>query len=215
MKSLLIFGTGEIAELAVYLFETDYQREVVGYTVDEQFLTADRLGGRPVIPSNTLLHDYPPSQYDMFVAIGYRSRNTIRAEKFAWASSVGYTLPSYVSPRASVFPDFKCGNNCLILENNTIQPFVEIGDNVTLWSGNHIGHHSKINDHVFISSHVVVSGGVNVGEGTFIGVNATIRDHLNIGTQCIIGAGTLLMSDTEDGAVYQGEETLPKKQNEF
>ena len=49
-----------------------------------------------------------------------------------------------------------------------------IGDNVTLWAGNHIGHHSTIGDHAFITSHVVVSGHVRVGEYSFLGVNATI-----------------------------------------
>jgi len=210
VKPLLVFGAGEIAELVAYLFETDHQREVVAFTVDEHFLTETELRSRPVVPSNTVLRNYPPAQYDMFIAIGYGSRNSIRAEKFSWARSVGYTLPSYVSSGASTFPDFSCGDNCLILEDNTIQPFVELGNNITLWSGNHIGHHSKIEDHVFIASHVVVSGGVTVGERSFIGVNATIRDHLNIGTQCIIGAGALLMSDAEDGAVYRGDETLPK-----
>ena len=50
------------------------------------------------------------------------------------------------------------GDNCFILEDNTVQPFVTIGNNVTLWSGNHIGHDSVIEDDCFISSHVVVSG---------------------------------------------------------
>jgi NDP-sugar pyrophosphorylase family protein len=47
------------------------------------------------------------------------------------------------------------GENCLVLEDNTIQPFASIGRNVTLWSGNHIGHHAQIRDHCFIASHVV------------------------------------------------------------
>jgi len=33
---------------------------------------------------------------------------------------------------------------------------VTIGNNVTLWSGNHIGHDAMIDDHGFITSHVVI-----------------------------------------------------------
>ena len=47
-------------------------------------------------------------------------------------------------------------------------------------SGNHIGHHSVIRDHAFISSHVVVSGRVEIGEQCFVGVNATLRDHIRL-----------------------------------
>ena len=38
---------------------------------------------------------------------------------------------------------------------------VRIGNDVVLWSGNHIGHDSTIGDHCFIASHVVVSGNVH------------------------------------------------------
>ena len=50
------------------------------------------------------------------------------------------------------------GDNCFIFEDNTVQPFVTLGNNLVLWSGNHIGHHSTLRDHCFISSHVVISG---------------------------------------------------------
>jgi acetyltransferase-like isoleucine patch superfamily enzyme len=113
----------------------------------------------------------------------------------------GYQLVSYLSSRATVFPDFELGQNCFILEDNTIQPFARIGSNVTLWSGNHIGHHSIIEDNVFVASHVVVSGGVHVGEGSFVGVNVTIRDHVSIGRRSVLGAGALVLEDQPEFAV--------------
>ena len=87
------------------------------------------------------------------------------------------------------------------------QPFVRIGNNVTLWSGNHIGHHSVIGDHTFIAAHVVVSGGVSIGEQCFLGVNATLRDHITIGDRCVIGAGALLLRDAEPDGLYVGSAT--------
>jgi acetyltransferase-like isoleucine patch superfamily enzyme len=116
-----------------------------------------------------------------------------------------------VSPRATVLNDGRIGDNCFILEDNTIQPFVTIGSNVTMWSGNHIGHHSIIKDHSFIASHVVVSGGVEIGEECFIGVNATLRDHIKVGDKCVIGAGALLLSDAEPEGVYIGAATERSK----
>src|SRR5262249_621861 len=94
------------------------------------------------------------------------------------------------------------GDNCFILEDNTIQPFVRIGNDVTLWSGNHIGHDSTIGDHCFITSHVVVSGNVTVGPRSFIGVNATLRNSITIPPQALIGAGAIIMEDTVEKGVY-------------
>ena len=86
-----------------------------------------------------------------------------------------------------------------------MQPFVRIGNNVTLWSGNHIGHDSTIGDHCFISSHVVVSGHVDGRQqGCFIGVNATLRNSISIAEYTLIGAGALVMKDTAPGSVYLG-----------
>ncbi|WVV49415.1 DapH/DapD/GlmU-related protein [Pseudomonas sp. NA13] len=86
-----------------------------------------------------------------------------------------------------------------------------MGNNITLWSGNHIGHHSTIQDHTFIASHVVVSGGVHIGEQCFIGVNATLRDHINIEDKCVIGAGTLLLANAEREGVFIGTATERSK----
>jgi sugar O-acyltransferase (sialic acid O-acetyltransferase NeuD family) len=145
------------------------------------------------------------------VALSYSKLNRLRAERVAAARALGYGLVSYVSSRATTFPDLEHGENCFILEDNTIQPFAKIGHNVTLWSGNHIGHHSTIEDDVFISSHVVVSGGVRIGQGSFVGVNATIRDHVAIGRECVIGAGALVLEDQADHGVLapRGTERSP------
>jgi len=82
------------------------------------------------------------------------------------------------------------------MENNVIQPYVKIGRDTILWSGNHIGHHTTIGNDCFIASHVVVSGSVVVGDETFIGVNATLRDNINIGKRNVIGASALILKDT-------------------
>jgi sugar O-acyltransferase (sialic acid O-acetyltransferase NeuD family) len=145
---------------------------------------------------------YPPAQYGMFIAVSYTGLNALRAAKFEAAKALGYDLVSYVSSKATTFAGFRHGANCFILEDNTIQPFARIGDDVTLWSGNHIGHHSVIGDHCFLASHIVVSGGVEIGESCFVGVNVTIRDHVKVGAKCILGAGSLVLADAEEGGVY-------------
>ena len=88
-----------------------------------------------------------------------------------------------------------------------IQPFVKIGNNVVVWSGNHIGHHAVIGDHCFITSHVVISGGTVIGDSCFLGVNATIRDHITIAPSTVIGAGAIIMKDTQEEDVYIAPKT--------
>jgi sugar O-acyltransferase (sialic acid O-acetyltransferase NeuD family) len=157
-----------------------------------------------VVSFETLEQHYPAHEYDLFIALSYSKLNQVRRDRYESALKMGYSLASYVSSKATVLNDNRIGDNCFILEDNTIQPFVKIGNNVTLWSGNHIGHHSTIADHTFLASHIVVSGGVEIGEQCFIGVNATLRDHIKVGNKCVIGAGVLLLSSAEDESLYIG-----------
>lgn len=201
-RPLIIFGTGDIAELAYSYFTTDSDYDVIAFTVDRDYLTEDTFCGQPVVPFEDVAQTYAPANHALFVAMSYSGLNAHRKEKYLAAKALGYPIASYISSRASVLNNNEIGENCFILEDNTIQPRARIGHNVTLWSGNHIGHHSTIKDHVFISSHVVVSGGVVIGEQCFIGVNATLRDHVTIGEKCLIGAGALILADAEPEGAY-------------
>ncbi|WP_040262176.1 acetyltransferase [Pseudomonas massiliensis] len=206
-RKLIIFGTGEIAEVAHYYFSNDSCYDVVAFSVDREFLKDPNFCGLPVVPFETLSETYDREEYSVFIALGYSRLNGIRKEKYLAAKALGYPIATYVSSRATVLNDGRIGENCFILEDNTLQPFVTIGNNVTLWSGNHIGHHSILDDHVFLASHVVVSGGVTIGQQCFIGVNATLRDHIRVGERCVIGAGALILDDTEAEGVYIGAVT--------
>lgn len=199
---LLIFGNQSQAKLAAYYFQTDSEYEVIGFTVDQAYRTEDTFEGLPVFSFETLETRFPPATHHLFVAIGYTGMNALRAQKYHEAKAKGYQLASYISTRCTFLSQYPAGDNCLILENNTIQPFARIGNNVTLWSGNHIGHDVTIADHCFITSHVVISGFVRVGAYSFLGVNATLRDSITIAEKTLIGAGAVIMQDTENEGVY-------------
>lgn len=204
MAKLVLFGAGDIARLAHYYFSTDSEHEVVAFAVDAHYRQAETFMDLPLVAAGEVSRLYPPSDYSMFVALSYTKMNRVRAEKYHEAKRLGYGLVSYISSRCSFLTPYPAGDNCFILEDNTVQPFVRIGNNVTLWSGNHIGHDSTVGDHCFISSHVVVSGHVQIEASCFIGVNATLRNSITIGEQTLIGAGALIMKSTQPHSVHLG-----------
>jgi sugar O-acyltransferase (sialic acid O-acetyltransferase NeuD family) len=169
--------------------------------VDPAFVRESVWCGLPVLAFAEACAAFPPATHDLFVALSYARINALRAEKCTEGRAAGYRLASYVSSKASVWDGFVPQENAFILEDNTIQPFVSVGPNVTLWSGNHIGHHASVGANCFVTSHVVISGGVAVGENAFIGVNATLRDHVRIGARSVIGAGSLVLEDVPDDGV--------------
>ncbi len=201
-KKLIIIGNTSNAKLAQYYFEKDSEYDVVAFSVNEEFITDKEFMGLPVVAFERLETDFPADQFDVFVAVGYNKMNKIREKLYNELKEKGYCLPNYISSKCSFLTEESIGDNNLILEDNTIQPFVKIGSNNVFWSGNHIGHDGVIKDHCFITSHVVVSGFVTIESNCFIGVNATIRDAVTIARETLIAAGAIIMKDTEEKGVY-------------
>jgi sugar O-acyltransferase (sialic acid O-acetyltransferase NeuD family) len=217
MAKLVIFGAGDIARLAHFYFTTDSPHDVAGFVADRAYRSGDTFLDLPLTDAEDVTARYPPDQYAMFVALSYAKMNGVRAEKYAAMKTAGYRLVSYISSRCTYLTQASPGENCFILEDNTVQPFVTIGNNVTLWSGNHIGHDAVIEDHCFITSHVVISGHVRVGTRSFVGVNATLRNSISIGAQSLIAAGAIIMKDTAPKSVYVPERAklFPKNSDAF
>lgn len=208
-RKLIIFGLGQIADIAHEYFKYDSDYEVVAFTVDEKFIEASMKDNLPIVPFEKVEKYFPPDEYYMFIAISYKNMNSLRAQKYFEAKQKGYNLATYISSHAFVWNNVKIGEGSFVFEGNVLQPFVVIGNNTILWSGNHIGHHSKIGDHCFITSHVVISGNVEVGNYSFIGVNATIVNNVKIGERNFIGAAVLISKNTKPNSSYIAHSNKP------
>lgn len=202
MSAVVIFGNRDFASLAHFYLKREGLR-VSAFTVHGDYIEGETFEKKPVVPFEQVSQLYPPEEYKMFAPVNYQNSNPFfRQDVYCAVKGKGYSFVSYVSPKATVFGSV--GENCFILEDNTIQPFVKIGDNCVLWSGNHIGHHSIIEDHALFTSHVVLSGHCHVRPHTFLGVNSTVRDGTTIEQGCVIGMGSLVTKDTAPWGVYLG-----------
>ena len=211
MAKVVVFGVGDWAELAHFYFHQDSSHEVVAFTVDRPFLKDSVFKNLPVVPFDEIVAAFPPDRFSMFIPISFKKMNHLRADKYREAKQLGYRLISYVSSKATTWPGFQCGDNCFIFEDNTIQPFVEIGNDVVMWSGNHIGHHSKIKDHVMITSHVVISGHCTIEEHCFLGVNSTVRDETVVARETLVGMGVTIARDTKEFEIYRLPAAEPER----
>ena len=208
-KKLVLVGDSAFAEIAYEYFSRESDFEVVAFAVETQFLKRSSLFGLPVVPFEGIETRFDPKQHFVFVAMVYTQLNRLRSRLAMAAKAKGYSLASFVSPKAFVWPNVEIGEHCFVFEDNTLQAFVRIGGNVIIWSGNHIGHHSVVRDNCFISSHSVVSGFCDIGESSFVGVNSTIANNVKIGRDNWIGPGFVIMKDTPDGSFFKARQSVP------
>ena len=73
----------------------------------------------------------------------------------------------------------------------------DVGVGTSIWAYSHIMAGARIGRNC------------NVGDHCFVGVNATFRDGISVAPRCVIGAGALVMRDTEEGDVLSVPGTKP------
>lgn len=200
-KPLIIFGTGNVADIIGAYFER-YRGNVIAYTVGRDHMTSEYFRGYKVIPFEKIEKKYPPENYDMFIAVGYNKLNHTRAKFYNEAKDKGYNLVNYIDEKAHVDPTVIIGDNVFIFEFNNVQYNAKLGNNIILWSSNHIGHETIIRDHVYIASHIVISGFCDIGKYSFIGVNATFADEVKLGKNCLVGAGAYVNRNTKEAQIF-------------
>jgi sugar O-acyltransferase (sialic acid O-acetyltransferase NeuD family) len=210
MAKIIIFGINDLAALAHFYLTIDSEHEVVAFTVHEKYRTSNSYKNLPLLSFETIQESHSVNDFMLFAPMIGTKMNQVRENIYNEGKNKGYQFISYISSKATLF-DNQIGDNCFILEDNTIQPFTSIGNNVVLWSGNHIGHHSKIEDHCFFTSHVVMSGHCIIGRNSFLGVNSTLRDGTTLAKGTLIAMGACFTrKSSEEWSVYVGN---PAKKN--
>ena len=216
MKKIIIFGTGELAQ-RIFFYLQDSEDTVIAFCANKSKIDKEELLGLPVVAFEDIEEKFSPNEFSMFIALAYSEMNKKRTKFFEEAKNKGYELYSYIHPSTKIWDKFEMGENCFILANNVIQPFVKIGNNVLIGSNNLISHNTTINDNCFITSNVTMGGHITMGKNCFVGLSSTINQRIKIGNQCIIGASTIITKDVNDKEVYaeNSSKKLPQSSDEL
>nr|AIF18750.1 putative acetyltransferase [uncultured marine thaumarchaeote KM3_84_D12]AIF19204.1 putative acetyltransferase [uncultured marine thaumarchaeote KM3_86_B06] len=216
MKKIIIFGTGELAQ-RIFFYLQDSDDQVIAFCANKSKIDKDELLGLPVHAFENIEEKFPPNEFSMFIALAYSEMNKKRTKFFNEAKKKGYELYSYIHPSTKIWNKFEIGENCFILANNVIQPFVKIGNNVLIGSNNLISHNTSIGDNCFITSNVTMGGHIVMGKNCFVGLSSTINQRIKIGNECIIGAGTIISKNTNDNEVYaeNSSKKLPQSSDQI
>ncbi len=203
MADIVIFGAGQIAEVAKVYIDAHSPDRIVGFTVDAAFQKSDTFHGLPLVAWDRLEQSFPPGSVKLLGPISYRSLNEFRRDRHVEGKRRGYEFASFVHPASHIYTQ-DIGENCFILEANVIQPFVRIGAGVMMWSGNHIGHHAQVGDYCFLSAHVGLGSGVRLGERCFLAGKVGVDSGFEIGAGSFLGGGAVVKKNLPPESVVPG-----------
>lgn len=209
MKKIILAGNAITADILNCYLAQDDRYQVMGLTVDDEFVSQGGIQGLDSIALSQLGNVYDPQQRSVIMAMGYNDINRSRESMFHRLKEMGFRIETYIHPDAKVYTQHTLGEGCVLLPSAVIEPHVRLGANSMVWANTTLAHHSCIAENCWIASGATISGQAEVGRNTFIGVNATIVNKVVVGEYCIIGADALITKNTKASSVHlarSGEE---------
>lgn len=211
MKKIIIFGDNPIAQMLYedMLRHSSKAFDVVAFTVDEGFLKADTFCGKPLVSFREIKNLFPPDEYAIISTVDAPSKMRNRLEVFARIKAEGYSTPNYISPLADV------SDSIIMSENNLIMAFACVGSGGRMGDANfirqntYLGHNFVIGNGNTISAGCTIAGCCTFGDSSYIGIGATLIDHLRVANDTLIGAGAVVIRDTEPCTKYVGNPAKP------
>ena len=201
MRNVIIFGVNQFAELLNYFLLESNEYNICAFTIDEKYYKESSFCDKPVIPFEKLVDYYNPTDYSMFICLGYSQMNQLRELKFKEVKAKGYRILSYIHPTAIVSTQV-LGEGNIIMEGVVIGAFCKVGSGNIFWARSHIAHHTEIGDFNFFTISVAIAGNIKINNNCFFGNNCTVKNDIEIKDYTLIGAGAYISNDTEEGAVY-------------
>lgn len=204
MENLIIYGNGKIAKIVYHFLKKHFN--IVAFTVDNEFIQELNIETIPVVPFENVEKSYNIKNHKIIIAVGYVQMNNIREQKYLEAKEKGYQFVNYIHHSVDIHDNVVIGENNIILDHVTIQPYASIGNNNFIWSNAVVAHGSTIGDVNWVTSGVVISGDSTIKSKCFLGVNATIGHNIVVENENFIGANTLVTKNTKEKEVFISKE---------
>ena len=126
MSKVIIYGLGDMAEIAHYYLTNDSEHEVAAFCIKGKVLPKEKyFKDLPIIPFEKVEAQYSIVQYKFFAPMSSEKMNTHREEVYYSIKKKGYQMISYVSSKSVIY-NSKIGENCFIQAGNILHPLLKL-----------------------------------------------------------------------------------------
>lgn len=209
MTKLVLAGNTITAEILYAYLAQDKRYEVVGTTVDDDYVAQGTVTDLPCVGLSQLAQAFPPDSCKVMMAVGYNDLNRVRESLFARIKAIGYSIETYVHPDARIYSNLPLGEGAVVLGGTVVEPHARVGANTMIWCNVTLAHHSTVGDNCWVASGTVVAGKASIAQNSFVGVNATIVNEVCVGSYNVIGASSLISKNTKTSSVHLARSAEP------
>lgn len=189
MEKIILIGGGGHCKSVIDVIEQEKKFEIAGI-IEKHGAESESLLGYPVIGTDYDLEKLREQYQYAFVSIGHVKSNSVRVKLFYKLQSLGYKIPTIISPLAYVSKHAKVAEGSIVMHHTLINANAKIGKNCIINSKALIEHDAIVQDHTHISTGAIVNGGATIKENSFYGSNATCKETASI--EGFIKAGSVV-----------------------
>lgn len=193
---LILIGGGGHCAACIDVIEQGARFEIAGI-VDRDTASEGLLGYR-ILGSDDDLANLRSICDHALITIGQIKSPATRIRLFEYAKSLGYVLPTIISPRAYVSMHATIGEGTIIMHDALINSRAAVGSNCIINTKALVEHDAIVEDHCHISTGAIVNGGTIIRRGSFVGSNAVTKETVMTEENDFIKAGSLFLGHAND-----------------
>ena len=106
MEKVIIFGIGDISQIAYLYLSENKNYEIVAFTIDKEYIKEDTFLGLPVVAFENLEEKFSQNEYKLFIPLSYTKINKLREQKFLEAKEKGYVETEFKRRRYRILQTF-------------------------------------------------------------------------------------------------------------
>lgn len=197
MERVLIFGDTMFSkEMMNYILGHKGDYEIVGFTLDKNYIKQKKFCGFNVYPFEELNDYFDMSDVGIILAIGYHEMNDHREKVFNECKKRNYRIASYIDKSVINYAKE-------IGEGNIILDFVQLRHDCVIGNGNiikgtsDIAHDAIVGDFNYFAGLCHIGGAVKIGNKNFLGISCIIKNEVEVGYKNVIGAAVYLPKDLD------------------
>lgn len=188
---ILLIGGGGHCKSVIDVIEQEGKYSIAGI-VDQKEHIGQKVLGYEIVGCDDDLEDLFQRYKYAVISVGQLKSPDVRIKLFNHLKTIGFILPTVVSPRAYLSKYARIGEGTVILHDVLINANATVGKNCIINTKALIEHDATVEDHCHISTGAILNGGTVVGANTFFGSNAVSKEYAAIAEKSFIKAGSVV-----------------------
>jgi sugar O-acyltransferase (sialic acid O-acetyltransferase NeuD family) len=177
---IILVGAGGHCRSCIDVIEQENRFAIAGVVDRPETEQDDDVLGYPVLGSDDDLPALRRKYEYALVTVGQIHSAAIRIKLFNQLLSLGFVLPSIVSPLGYVSKHANVGAGTIVMHHALINAGARVGDNGIVNTKALIEHDAVIGDHCHVSTGAIVNGGASIENESFIGSQSCIAQSVGL-----------------------------------